>query len=47
MEPKFMSSADSGKKRTLYSKNDSSIITIGNDADKIIQKLFDSLLHKY
>lgn len=31
----------------MHSKSDSSIVTIGNDIGKIIQKLFDSFLHKY
>ena len=31
----------------MYSKNDSRIVMIGNDTDKIIQELLDSLLHKY
>ena len=46
MEPKFMSSTDSDEKRTMYSKNNSSIITKGNDTDKIIEKFFASVLHK-
>ena len=41
-----MSSTDSDEKRTMYSKNNSSIITKGNDTDKIIEKIFASVLHK-
>ena len=44
---KFMSSTGSNEKRTMYSKSNNSIAIIGNDTDKIIQKLFDSLLHKH
>ena len=47
MKPKFVSSADTNKKRTMYPKSDSEIIMIGNNRDKIIRELFDSLLHKY
>ena len=35
----YMSSADSTEKRMMYSKSDSSIIVIDNDADEIIQEL--------
>ena len=41
MKPKFMSSTDSSEKCMMYSKSDSSIVMIGNDAVEIIQKLFD------
>ena len=41
MKPKFMSSTDNSEKRSMYSKSDSSIVMIGNDAVEIIQKLFD------
>lgn len=41
-----MSSTDSDEKRPMYSKNNSSIITKGNDTDKIIEKIFASVLHK-
>ena len=44
MKPKFMLSTDSNEKRTMYSKSDSSIVMTGNDTNKIIQKLFYSLL---
>ena len=37
MKPKFMSLTDSNKKRTMYSKSDSSIVMIGNGTDEIIQ----------
>ena len=40
-ETKFLSSTDSSEKRMMYSKGDSSIVMIGNDAVEIIQKLFD------
>ena len=46
MKPRFMSSTDSDEKRTMSSESDINIIIIGNDADKIIQELFDSLLHQ-
>ena len=44
---KFMSSVDCNEKCARYSKSNSSIVTIDNDTDEIIQKLFDSLFHKY
>ena len=47
MKSKFISSIDSNEKRTMYSSSDSNIVMIGIDTDKIIQELFDSLLHKY
>lgn len=34
-----MSSIDSNKKRTMYSKSDSSVVIIGNDTKEIIQEL--------
>ena len=46
MKSKFMSLTDSNKKRTMYSKSDSSIVMIGNGTDEIIQWRFQSLLHK-
>ena len=45
MKAKFMSSTDSNKKRTMYSKSDSSIIMIGNGSSETIQELPDSFLH--
>ena len=33
--------------RTMYSKSDSKEIMIGNETDKIIQELYDSLLQRY
>ena len=45
MKAKFMSSTDSNKKRTMYSKSDSSIIMIGNGSNETIQEFPDSFLH--
>ena len=42
-----MSSTDRNEKCRMHSKSNSRKIMIGNDAIKIIQKKFDSLLHKY
>ena len=42
-----MSSTDRNEKCRMYSKSNSRKVMIGNDAIKIIQKKFDSLLHKY
>ena len=47
MKSKFLSSTDSNEKCMIYSKRDNSMVMIGNDRDKIIQELFDSLLQKY
>ena len=46
LKPKLMSPTNSNEKRSIYCKSDSSIAIIGNDTDKIIQKLFDSLFNK-
>ena len=40
-----MSSTDSNKKRTMYSKSDSSVIMIGNGSNETTQELPDSFLH--
>ena len=45
MKAKFMSSTDSNKKCTMYSKSGSSIIMIGNGSNETIQELPDSFLH--
>ena len=47
IKPKFMSSTHSNEKHTMYPKSDSGIVMISNDRVEIIQKLFDSHLHKY
>ena len=47
MKPNVISSTDSFKKCTMYSKSDSSIVMVGNDMEEIIQEHYDSLLHKY
>lgn len=47
MKLNFISSTDSNENRRVYSKSDGSIVTVGNDTDKIIQERFDSLLHKH
>ena len=39
MKLKLISSVDGTEKRTMYSKSDSSIAMIGNDTDKIIERL--------
>ena len=41
-----MSSTNSYEKPTICSKSNKKVMN-GNDTNKIIQKLFDSLLHKY
>ena len=43
----FMSSKDSNESRTVPSKSNNIKILIGNETDKIIEKLFDSLLQKH
>ena len=47
MKLKFLSSTDINEKRIIYSKSDNSIVMIGNDADTIIQEVFELFLHKY
>lgn len=44
MEPKFISSTDNYEKRMMYSKRDCSKVTTSNDANEIIQNLFNSFL---
>ena len=46
MTPRCMSSTDSDQKLTMSSKSAINIIMIIDDTDKIIQELFDSLLHQ-
>ena len=43
----FISSKDSNETRNMDSKSDNIEILIGNEADEIIEELFDSLLQKY
>ena len=43
----FMSSKDSNESRTVPSKSNNIKILIGSETDKIIEKLFDSLLQKH
>ena len=47
MKPKFISSTGSSKKHTMLTKSDNVEIIIGNDTDKTIQELFDSVLNRY
>ena len=47
MIPKSWSSTDSNEIRTMHTKNDYIEIKINEDADEIIQELFDSLLCRY
>ena len=42
-----MSSKDTSEARTMRSKSANKECMIGKEANKIIQKLFDSLLQKY
>ena len=46
MTPRCMSSTDNDQKLTMSSKSAINIIMIIDDTDKIIQELFDSLLHQ-
>ena len=46
MKSKFMSSTESHEKRTMYSKSYRCVVMIGNNTNKIIQKLFVSLLNR-
>ena len=41
MKLKFLSSTDINEKRIRFSKSDNSIVMIGNDADTIIQEVFE------
>ena len=43
----FMSSKDTNEMGIRHTKTDNIEIMIGNEKDRIIQKLFDSLLQKY
>ena len=43
----FMSSKDSDEVCTKDTKSNSIEITMGNETDKIIEKLFESLFQKY
>ena len=43
----FISSKDSKETRFMRTKSDNIKIMIGNEADEIIEELFDSLLQKY
>ena len=42
----FISSKDSYETRTMRTKSDNIETMIGNETDKIIEKLFESLLQK-
>ena len=42
----FISSKDSNETRTMRTKSDNIEIMIGNETDKIIEELFESLLQK-
>ena len=43
----FFSSKDSEEIRTMHSKSDNIEILIGNETDKVIEDLFDSLFQRY
>lgn len=43
----FTSSKDGNEKRKMNSKSDYREIRIANDTDEIIEKLLNSLLHRY
>ena len=43
----FISSRDSDEIRTMYTKSNNIQIIMGNEADEIIEELFESLLQKY
>ena len=43
----FISSNDTGQIRTFYVNSDNEEITLGNEADEIIIKLFKSFLNNY
>ena len=47
MASSFISSKDSYETRTMLTKSDNIEIMISNKTDKIIKKLFESLLQKY
>ena len=47
MQINFISSKDSDETRTMHTKSDNIEIMMGNETDKIIEKLFKSLLQKY
>ena len=43
----FLSSKDTNETHIIHSKSDIIEIMIGNETNKIIEELFDSLLRKY
>ena len=47
MEINFIFSKDSNETRAMHTKINNIEILIGNETDKIIKKLFQSLLQKY
>ena len=48
MEINFIfSKKDSDETRTMYSKSDNTEIMMGSQRDKIIEKIFESLLQRY
>ena len=47
MQINFISSKDSEETRTMHTKRSNIEITMGNETDEIMEKLFDSLLRKF
>ena len=43
----FISSKDSDETRTMHIKSNNIEIMMGNEADKVIEELFESLLQRY
>ena len=43
----FISSKDSDETRTMYIKSNNIEIMMGNEAGKVIEELFESLLQRY
>ena len=43
----FISSKDSNETRSMHTKIDNIETIIGNEADEIIKKLFESILQRY
>ena len=47
MSINFISSKDTDESRTMYTRSNNIVITMGNETDEIIEELFESHLQKY